>query len=527
MNLKTLALGAVLMAATGTDALAKAGDQIGSAVRIVNRVTADFDKSQRNLSTGDGVKQDEVIAVEKDALGELKLNDDTKLALGPGARMTLDKFVYDPNQSGGTVAVNLLKGAFRFITGLSRKNSYSIKTPTAAITVRGTVFDIYVEDNGATWLLLHEGSLEVCNAQKVCRTLQKSCRLINISTGGNVGSPQTWGEVREPRAFDFATAFPFVVTAPSIDPTPLHARAQVEAGQCPDTHAPPLPRKAEYNPPVKAATATQTKIVENSPAKPKQEAPSKPPTSVAGTTVATTGLLGVGRGWTGFYIGGNAGGSWSGSTTGVNCNDPTGVFDGPGIPNCAASEAIGGLETSYQTDPSGFVGGVQTGYNFQTGNIVLGIEVDMDRTSISGDVTKTGISFQNSFGTRNVSQELAWLGTVRARAGYAVGNVLLFGTGGLAYGRANYHYDSFYTPGLAFSNITETTWKAGWTLGGGAEVGFGAWSLKGEYLYYDLGNENLSAQFFFAGGVPQPAFFEPDFETNGHILRLGVNYRLD
>ena len=49
--------------ATATAALAGPGDPIGSAVRIVNKVTAEADQAERALAQGDGVKQNEQIAV--------------------------------------------------------------------------------------------------------------------------------------------------------------------------------------------------------------------------------------------------------------------------------------------------------------------------------------------------------------------------------------------------------------------------------------------------------------------------------
>ena len=100
-------------------------EPIGSAVRIVNKVTGSLDQQKHDLTVGDNVSQNEAIEVASDALGELKLRDDTKLALGPGSRLVLDKFVYNPAPSTGAVGVNLVKGAFRFITGLSSKATMS------------------------------------------------------------------------------------------------------------------------------------------------------------------------------------------------------------------------------------------------------------------------------------------------------------------------------------------------------------------------------------------------------------------
>ena len=63
----------------------------------------------------------------------------------------------DPNRTTGSIVLNLVKGGFRFITGIAAKPVYSIRTPVASITVRGTVFDVYVEGDQAIWILLHEG----------------------------------------------------------------------------------------------------------------------------------------------------------------------------------------------------------------------------------------------------------------------------------------------------------------------------------------------------------------------------------
>ncbi len=71
---------------------------VGSAVQVVNLVTAEFNRDTRTLQRGDRVHQDETIEVGLDGSSELKLDDDTKLALGPGSHLTLDKFVYDPEQ---------------------------------------------------------------------------------------------------------------------------------------------------------------------------------------------------------------------------------------------------------------------------------------------------------------------------------------------------------------------------------------------------------------------------------------------
>jgi hypothetical protein len=64
-----------LTAAFAAPASAEPGDAIGAAVTIVNHVTGEFNCNLRNLETGDDVRQEEIIAVADDALGELMLRD--------------------------------------------------------------------------------------------------------------------------------------------------------------------------------------------------------------------------------------------------------------------------------------------------------------------------------------------------------------------------------------------------------------------------------------------------------------------
>src|SRR4029077_17951959 len=130
---------------------------------------------------------DELIEVGADGIGEIRLRDNTELALGPGARLKLDHCLYNAASSGGAIVVNLVHGPFRFITGIAAKPAYVIRTPTASVTVRGTIFDVYVQPSGMSWLLLIEGAVEVCNAQNSCGLLDEPGRLIRITPDGEVG----------------------------------------------------------------------------------------------------------------------------------------------------------------------------------------------------------------------------------------------------------------------------------------------------------------------------------------------------
>jgi outer membrane immunogenic protein len=163
--------------------------------------------------------------------------------------------------------------------------------------------------------------------------------------------------------------------------------------------------------------------------------------------------------WTGPYLGGNLGYEW-----GATSNNPT--------------------------RPSGFAGGIEGGYNWQTGQLVLGGEADLQ---VSGA--------NDRFAPWKFSNP--WFGTVRGRAGYAFSNVLVYATAGLALGEL-----SVETFGLASENHTDV----GWTAGAGIEAGFAAnWSAKIEYLFVDLASSNFALTGMSNG-------------LSASLFRMGVNY---
>ncbi len=214
-------------------AFAAPGDAIGSAVTVVSIVTASLENDQRKLAEGDGVRQQELITVDNEGRSEIELRDKTKLALGPGAKLLLDKFVYDPEISGGAIVLNLVRGSFRFITGVAAKPAYVIHVPTASITVRGTIFDVYVKADNSAWLLLIDGAVEVCSSAGKCLVHDEPGKLIRILPD-TVGAPVKWAGLPGKEDATFDAAFPFMSRAPTIDPNPIFTREQIVLGTFPE-----------------------------------------------------------------------------------------------------------------------------------------------------------------------------------------------------------------------------------------------------------------------------------------------------
>jgi outer membrane immunogenic protein len=195
---------------------------------------------------------------------------------------------------------------------------------------------------------------------------------------------------------------------------------------------------------------------------------------------------------------------------------------------------------------NGAIGGVQVGYNWQAGNYLAGIEADFQGSGQRG-TTSFNIPFQ-VFGFVGapadgfVTERMPWFGTVRGRVGYVADRLLLFATGGVAYGRVETN-SLAQANGLPFLsclstlcpiwNISESTTKIGWTVGGGAEWALdGKWSAKIEYLFVDLGSFNAAfAGFPVCVGVAGGCFEEAagrgsiNSRITDNIVRVGLNYR--
>jgi hypothetical protein len=91
----------------------------------------------RTLSGGSDVYSRETVRTGDSGNADLQFRDKSNLTVGPKSSVRLDKFVYDPNKSAGTVAVEATRGSFRFVTGSQGKGSYQVKTPYGTLGIRG------------------------------------------------------------------------------------------------------------------------------------------------------------------------------------------------------------------------------------------------------------------------------------------------------------------------------------------------------------------------------------------------------
>jgi outer membrane immunogenic protein len=222
--------------------------------------------------------------------------------------------------------------------------------------------------------------------------------------------------------------------------------------------------------------------------------------------------------WTGFYIGANGGYGWNQSQDVDISGSNLILISQPGT----VPFSVSGLK------PEGFLVGGTIGWNYQFGRGVAGIEADFDWADIKDSrVVDLPAVFP---GVRtSASQKIDFFGTVRGRLGGLVTDqLLLFLTGGLAYAdvKNDANINEFFNgPVLGRQFIASSSGiRFGWTVGAGAEWKFAKnWSVKGEYLYYDLGSDTIRGnQSNPPNGVD---FATYTFTTRGNIVRAGINYQ--
>jgi len=220
--------------------------------------------------------------------------------------------------------------------------------------------------------------------------------------------------------------------------------------------------------------------------------------------------------WTGFYVGGNVGYGWGGTTgNDLTVNDPAALFIG--------YAALGGFQYP-SVSPKGVLGGGQIGYNFQTGSVVWGGIADFQFSDMTQSNT-VAVPGLGGFFPENQSHsaKIEWFGTVRGRIGYAFNNFLPYISGGLAYGKVSSTLNLFVPfSGAALAGQSGTT-RAGWTLGAGFDYALtNNWSVGIDYLYLDLGHDTVTATNVL-GLVGDSISMNQHFTAN--VLRAVVNYK--
>ena len=147
------------MQATGSNA----EPRIGTAASTRPRVEAISGADTQTLSAGSEIYENQTVRTGNRGRADLVFVDKTNLSVGPRSEVRLDKFVYDPNGSGGSVVMQATHGGFRFVTGSQAHEAYRVSTPHGTLGVHGTTVELLVNkpgENCVTKLRLVEGKAD-------------------------------------------------------------------------------------------------------------------------------------------------------------------------------------------------------------------------------------------------------------------------------------------------------------------------------------------------------------------------------
>ncbi len=147
---------------------------IGEVSSVTGTVKATrLDGTTSDLSSGDPVFQGDTIETVGSGSVGLVFLDKTTLSLSEGGKMVLDELVYDPTSGSGSMAFNMVEGAFSFVSGEIAKmgpDSMSVSTPVVTCGIRGTTVagKAAVEGNENSFTLLQDadggvGQISVSN----------------------------------------------------------------------------------------------------------------------------------------------------------------------------------------------------------------------------------------------------------------------------------------------------------------------------------------------------------------------------
>jgi hypothetical protein len=170
------------------DAQAAISEQItiGNTRVVVRTVIGTFEGDLRVLALEDDVYHNELIETEQESATKLIFLDETTLTLGPESSVVLDRFVFDPDPSKGSLVMTATKGIFRFASGKMPKNAYRLHTPAATIGIRGTVLEFAIAPperpggQASVRIALHEGETTIgdCRGEELVLHAGQSIELM-------------------------------------------------------------------------------------------------------------------------------------------------------------------------------------------------------------------------------------------------------------------------------------------------------------------------------------------------------------
>ena len=146
-------------------------------------------ENERVLRIGIDVQANEVVTTHGNDRAHLVFLDGSSLTVGPNARLTIDKFVYDPNTKTGELAVTASQGVLRFVGGrISKTSPVTINTPSGTIGIRGGI-GIFGVGSGKTTAAFLFGNSMTVTGQGQTQTMTRPSSFVIVNTGASPSLP--------------------------------------------------------------------------------------------------------------------------------------------------------------------------------------------------------------------------------------------------------------------------------------------------------------------------------------------------
>jgi hypothetical protein len=146
-------------------------------------------EAERVLRVGVDVKANEAVTTGAADRAHLLFLDGSSLTVGPQAKLTIDKFVYDPATKKGGLALHVGNGVFRFVGGrISKTHPVSIETPSASLTIRGGIMLIDVQPTKTVATFMFGVEMTVI-ANGVKQTVSRPGWQVTVLGGAAPGKP--------------------------------------------------------------------------------------------------------------------------------------------------------------------------------------------------------------------------------------------------------------------------------------------------------------------------------------------------
>jgi opacity protein-like surface antigen len=242
-----------------------------------------------------------------------------------------------------------------------------------------------------------------------------------------------------------------------------------------------------------------------------QFAPAPRMAAASPAVVPKGAVAAVPQSWTGFYIGGYVGGSWSDNVIATEVAPP------PSGPYNAL-----GARASYDLGAS-VIAGLTVGYNHQMGAVVAGLEAEGGYLRHAGSAPFAG--FPETVSSTKIGD---WYTLLAARFGFAAGPALLYGkVGGALVSVTSTVVDSTLGPNNGGVFVSGGNSLVTWAAGGGIEFALNnAWSVKAEYLYLATDESYLASGPGNAVRVGPADIFAWRHDIPGlHTAKIGLNYK--